>query len=239
MFPEKYRRLSGSFLKTLALITMFIDHTAGAFFRNDKTCLFILMNKRVTPYILMKTIGRIAFPIFVFLLTEGFVHTRDRKKYGIRLFLFALISEIPWNLEHSGKLFYSSQNVFFTLFLGYLGLVLIERIETMQGRQRNYSVVALLCLLIISYVWEADYGCTGFGFILLMYLLRKFPLYRAVIGSCFLSSQWKAGLAFIPIALYNGKRGFIRGRFLQICFYAFYPLHMLLLYFIKVNTIGY
>ena len=62
---------------------------------------------------------------------------------------------------------------------------------------------------------------------------------RAVTGSCILSSRWQAGLAFIPIAFYNGKRGFLHGRAASLCFYAIYPIQMILFYIIKKNTIGF
>ena len=72
-----------------------------------------------------------------------------------------------------------------------------------------------------------------------MYLLRSSPLLRAVVGSCVLSSRWIAGLAFLPIAFYNGKRGFIRGKAAKYLFYVIYPAHIFALYLIKRNTIGY
>lgn len=65
-------------------------------------------------------------------------------------------------------------------------------------------------------------------------LLRHRPLFRAIVGAGMLSWRWIAGLAFIPIGMYNGRRGFIQGPFAKYIFYAFYPLHLLVLYFIKV-----
>lgn len=237
LIPEKYRFLSSSGLKVIAVITMLIDHVASVLLRENPVVLLQIADYQLTLYTLMRTIGRIAFPIFAFLLAEGFHYTSDRKKYGIRLLVFALISEIPWNLEHSGKLFYSSQNVFFTLLLGFLGLCVIEELKT--AAKKTKGIALLLALLLISIVLRADYGCSGFGFILLMGLLREYPVFRAVTGSCFLSSRWQAGMAFIPIAFYNGKRGFIKGRVLKILFYVIYPLHMLILYLIKDNMGGY
>jgi len=237
LIPEKYRFLSSSGLKVIAVLTMLIDHVASVLLRDDPIILLQIAGHTLTLYTLMRTIGRIAFPIFAFLLAEGFHYTSDRRKYGIRLFVFALISEIPWNLEHSGNLLYSSQNVFFTLLLGFLGLCVIEELKTAKDKKKG--IFALLVLLLISIVLHADYGCSGFGFILLMGLLRDYPVFRAVTGSCVLSSRWQAGMAFIPIAFYNGKRGFIKGKVLKILFYVVYPLHMLILYLIKKNMGGY
>ena len=238
LIPSKYRCLSGSALKLLALITMVIDHTASVLLRDSAVVLLSFGSKSLSLYQAMRTIGRLAFPLYAFLLVEGFQHTRDRRKYGFRLLAFALISEIPWNLEHSGTWTYASQNVFFTLFLGFLGLCLTERLAE-RGSASWKPAGALIGLFLVSVLLRADYGCTGFGFILLLYLLRQTPLFRAVVGAGYLSSTWKAGIAFIPISLYNGKRGFIQSRTLGLVFYAVYPLHILLLYFIKARTIGY
>ncbi len=237
IIPEKYRFLSNSVLKCIALISMLIDHVASVLLRGDQTVLIALFGKQLTLYALMRFIGRIAFPIYAFLIVEGFVHTRNRKAYGIRLLVFALISEIPWDLEHTGSFFSWTQNVFFTLFLGYLGLCLIEKLKNGENRLKNTFL--LIGLLVISILSRADYGCTGFGFILMLSLLRDYPIPRAIAGSCFLSSKWQAGLAFIPIAFYNGKRGFIKNRFLKMLFYVLYPLHMLILFFIKKSLGGY
>ena len=88
-------------------------------------------------------------------------------------------------------------------------------------------------------VEKEDYGVGGFGFILLLYVLREKKILQAVLGTCFESGGWAAGLAFIPINLYNGKRGFIRTPPLKYAFYIAYPLHILILYWIRKNTIGY
>ena len=92
---------------------------------------------------------------------------------------------------------------------------------------------ALFGLLLLSIVFRADYGCAGFGFILMLYLLRNDRLVMAVTGCCFLTARWIAGLAFIPICMYNGKRGFIQGSFGKYFFYLFYPLHLLALYLLR------
>lgn len=251
LIGEKHRFLSGSVLKLIAAVTMLIDHTAAILIDKSDFPLFSVSGHTLHLYNLMRYIGRVSFPIFCFLLVEGFLHTHNRKAYGINLFGFALISEIPWNLVHAGKIFApNTQNVFFTLLLGYLGISVIEKASAFPpsdgdgmnpaGRKRMLRASGmLLLLLILSILIHCDYGCSGFGFIILMYILRTSPLLRAVIGSCVLSARWVAGLAFIPIAFYNGKRGFIRGKTAKYIFYAFYPLHLLALYLIRRRIYGY
>lgn len=231
---KKYQCLSGSWLKLIAITTMLIDHLAHHIFRGMPWAfykIFELGDRVVTPYMLLRDVGRIAFPIFAFLIVEGFLHTHDRYKYGRNLLLFALISEIPWNLVSKNSFFWSQQNVFFTLFLGYLGICVIHYYRDCLEKQ----VLYLLALLAASILLRSDYGCSGFGFIVMLYLLRNHKLYMSVVGSCFLSSRWRAGLAFIPICMYNGERGFVKGRFLKYAFYAFYPLHLLIIYLIKLH----
>ena len=235
VIPERYKVLSGSALKCIALATMIIDHVAVVLLKNSGIVLMHTGLGTLTLYTLMRKTGRLAFPIYCFLLVEGFLHTSDRKKYGRNLLLFALISELPWNLEHTGTLRYAAQNVFFTLFLGYVGLCCLDDLKDQPGKQ----LAALLLLVLVAINGKADYGVTGFGFILLLYILRDQKILQAVVGTCFLTSTWAGGLAFLPINLYNGKRGFIRGKILKYAFYTAYPLHILLLYWIRKNTIGY
>ncbi|MGN0622194.1 MAG: TraX family protein [Porcipelethomonas sp.] len=238
IFPEKIRILSGSSLKLIALVSMLIDHTASVLLTGTEAAnepLFSIGGHKITIYYLCRLTGRIAFPIYAFLISEGYIHTGNKRKYGINLFLFALISEIPWNLEHTGFWFYGSQNVFFTLFLGYAGICAIEKYRNDYKKM----AVCLTGLLLLSVIFKADYGCSGFGFIIFLYITRKQNLIQAIIGSCFLSSRWKAGLAFIPINMYNGKRGFIRGKAFKYIFYAAYPAHMLILFILKKQIFGY
>ncbi len=229
IIPDKWKVLSGSALKTIALVCMIIDHLAAYLPGRFSEVLFTVGSRTITPYRVMRWIGRIAFPIYCFLLVEGLFHTRNRKKYALRLLIFAVISEIPWNLVHTMKLTYSGQNVFFTLFLGCLALMLYERFSGDRIKQ----AICLLGLMVVSLILSADYGITGYCLIILMYALRENRLLQAVVGCSVLSSTWIAGLAFIPINLYNGERGFIKGRVLQYCYYAIYPVHLLILYLIR------
>ena len=235
ILPVQWKLLDGSGLKVLAMTTMILDHVASALLGDTRIIVFRLGTRIIDLYDLMRAVGRISFPLYAFLLVEGFAHTRSVKRYAGNLLLFAMLSEIPWNLEHSGRLLYGSQNVMFTLLFGLLGLWVIRDFPGSHGKK----AAALLGLLALSVVFRANYGCAGFGFILMLYLLRDQKLFRAVVGCCFLPDRWVAGSAFLPISLYNGKRGFICGRLLKYAFYLVYPLHLLVLFFIRKMTIGY
>lgn len=236
LIPEKARTISGSGLKALAVVSMLIDHVGATIVSQyPQTPLFSLPWKPITLYMLMRFVGRLAFPLFAFLLVEGFLHTRDRRRYALRLGVFALLSEVPFDLAFYRKLFdWNHQNVFFTLCLGVLGLCVMERFRGKGWKQ----LLSLLGLYAVALVAKCDYGVSGYGFVLLLYLLRERPISRAVLGSAFLGSRWQAGLAFVPIAFYNGQRGFIRNRLLQYGFYLFYPLHLLILYWLRVSLFG-
>ncbi|MDE6706653.1 MAG: conjugal transfer protein TraX [Oscillospiraceae bacterium] len=236
----KYKIFSGSMLKLLACITMLIDHVSHVLLIHIPVCtevFFEIKNYHIqfSIYMIGRYIGRIAFPIYAFLLTEGFQHTHNKKKYALNLLLFALISEIPWNLEHTGKIYYENQNVFFTLLLGLLCIICYE---TYKNHKINL-LASLSGLSIIALLAKADYGFRGMAFLFLMYLLRKQKIPQAVIGTSMLSYPVAAGLAFLPIYCYNHKRGFIQGNFAKYCFYAFYPVHMFLLYLMKLKLYGY
>lgn len=235
LIPPKARILSGSALKVLAMVSMLIDHTGAVIVgRMPPIVLMTVLNKSFTLYKLMRLLGRIAFPLFAFLLVEGFLHTRDRRRYALRLGVFALLSEVPFDLALHGKWFdFSYQNVFITLCLGVLGLCTLERFRGKRWQQ----ALSLLGLYAVALLTHCDYGVKGYGFVLLLYLLREQPVFRAVLGAGYLSSTWQAGLAFLPIAFYSGERGFIRRRWLQYAFYLIYPIHLLLLYWLK-NRLG-
>lgn len=233
---EKWKFLSGSWLKVLAVATMLIDHLAGFlwFDRPDfQTELFTLRSHSITLLVLLRMIGRVAFPLFAFLLVEGFLHTRNRKKYGLNLFLFALLSEIPWNLMHTGTLLCPRQNVMFTLLAGYLGLCALEYFR----EKKLWMTLSILGLFVLTYFARIDYGFVGYAFILLMYVLRDRPAVRAVVGCAALPSHVVGGTAFIPIAFYSGRRGFIKGPVAKYLFYAFYPVHMLVIWLLRAGIL--
>lgn len=230
---NRFKILDGSWLKIIAVISMLLDHTAHML-QNAvpvlKDPILLPFGKSITIYYIMRMIGRLALPIFCFLIAEGFHHTRNRKKYGLNLLTFAIISEIPFNLLVSyGKhfIYLKGQNVFFTLFLGFLILYILEsKINTI------FKFVPSVLIIFLSQYMHLDYGTKGILLIVLLYYLRKQNVAKTLTSLPLLSGGYPAWSAFIFINLYNGKRGFIKGNFAKYAFYAFYPMHILLLYFV-------
>ena len=202
-------------LKMIAIASMLIDHIGAVLF------------PQITIF---RMIGRIAFPIFAYTVVEGFVHTHDLKKYIIRLGIFALLSEVPFDLAFAGKVIeFGHQNVFFTLFLGVVMLSLYVRARNVA---EQFSVVAVTVL--VSRLLHVDYQGTAILMIFLFYYLREKKLEKLfAVGTLILLVSGKIQLfsllAFIPIALYNGERG----PKMKAFFYAFYPVHLLALYLIR------
>ena len=208
--------MSAFSIKMIALISMVMDHCGEYLFPGEKW---------------MRLVGRLAFPLYCFLLTEGFRHTRDVKKYLFRLGLFALISEIPYDLLGHDTFFYpGAQSVFFTLTLGlymlYLmdwtnsvflkGLILISSMAIAQYCHFNYRYPGIFMIFAFDYFRDLP-------------LLRDLNVIAANIRLYNASVQVGGSLALIPISFYNGKRG----PSLKYFFYIFYPAHLMVLYFLK------
>ena len=215
--------MSGTGLKLLAVFFMLLDHI-GEVFAEDP----ILPSGLYSPAQIafwLRGIGRLSFPIYSFLLTEGFVHTRNRARYAVRLGEMALLSEVPFDLMRCGeKIAWDTQNVCWTLLLGLLGMILIDRF---RGEQNFISLLLITAAVCGSAeLLRSDYGALGVFGILLLYLLRYDRRTQCYCGSILFLYEIPASLAFLLIRLYNGSRGSGRGSGL---FYTVYPLHMLLL----------
>lgn len=222
--------ISGSTLKMIAIITMFIDHAAATVVRGIMRLPQVqsdmdIYGRMSEIYGLMRDIGRIAFPIFCFLLVEGFLHTRDVKKYASRMFLFALISEIPFDYALKNNwLFPNKQNVYWTLLIG---LLVLWGVTVCCGRA-VLQILIMTAGLLAAYLLKTDYSYKGVFLIEVLYLLRFSKLYQCLGGAAAISWEIPAPLAFIPVYFYNGKRGIS----LKYFFYWFYPGHLLLLGFV-------
>lgn len=204
--------LSSFGLKMIAILTMTIDHMG-----------FILFPQALW----MRGIGRLAFPIFCFTLTEGFSHTHDLKRYMRRMLVVGLLSEIPFNLAESGRIIsIEHQNVFFTLLIG---LIMLYYCEKASGTVAKAEVV-IIAMFAAEFL-RTDYGALGVLLIAIFWFAREHKWYRALLGGgwnfLFGIPIQDAGIfAILPIALYNGKKGRSTGYF----FYLYYPVHLLILY---------
>ncbi len=207
-------------LKMIAIITMVIDHIG-----------YIFLPVGTAYYDIARGIGRISFPIFCFLIVQGFFHTRSHINYLIRLLIFALLSEIPFDLAfHKTLFFWSSQNVFITLALGLFAIFCLEEMNN-----RRVYVLPLILTFVIAYYSHCDYGIGGVLLICVFYVTRHNPgimilLFGLVLYLFYQPSELYGLIALIPILCYNKKRGPAA----KMIFYWFYPMHLLVLYGLSV-----
>ncbi len=204
----------------------------------------------------MTWLGRLAFPIFAFQIAEGLFHTSNFKKYAIRLLIFGIVSEIPFDLVYGSTILYPfHQNVMFTLLLGLLAIKALDNAKEKGGIASLTLgiLIAALCTLAAAITFT-DYGAMGVLTIIAFYIFRDFKfawlgqlvfmilanmiffqgeyLPLTIAGHYFeFQTQGFAIFALIPIWLYNGKKG-KTSKALQYGFYAFYPVHLLVLYLI-------
>lgn len=217
--------LSQEGLKLIACVTMLLDHIGAT----------------LVPLVGLRVIGRLAFPIYCFLLAEGAARTRNPKKYALRLAIGAVLSEIPFDLLFFGGLTWTHQNVMVTLLLGYAAVVSMGRIEPFAGKLLITVPFALAAELL-----GTDYGGFGVWMVAFFALTRQMPRrgivqivgltalcwliggYRIALGSVRVPIEMFGVLALIPIGLYSGRKA-ASGRAVQWCFYLFYPVHMAVL----------
>lgn len=236
------RGISGTALKYIACITMLIDHIGASCLEAgvlrpalDSGVLSAETLTSVPLYQLdsvLRFTGRLAFPIFCFLLVEGFTHTHDVKKYLGRMVLFALISEVPFDLAFFRTPFDpGSQNVYWTLALGVLAMAGLKHFETPEG---TVGWKGLLCAggcALAALAANTDYNAIGVLIICALYLTRGDRKRQCIVGAVLFAFEITAPLAFVFIWFYNGQRGRC-SKALQKCFYWFYPVHIALLAFI-------
>ena len=140
------------------------------------------------------------------------------------LLLFVLLSEIPWNLMIYKYSCVTKDKMCFSRFSSDIWpFVPIEYFQTRPSMQ----LLCILGLLVVSIFLKADYGWRGYIFLLIMFYMRNDKPGQAILGSCWLYYEWRASFAFLSINLYNGKRGFIRGKSAKYFFYWFYPVHII------------
>lgn len=225
--------LSNFDLKLIAIITMTIDHIGVVF---------------GTPfYNLLRAVGRLSFPIFAFLITEGYVHTKSFSKYFLRLLVLAVISEVIYDYVFFGSFVYrGANNIFFTLALGLLTLFLLDKSKGLINRYFKDKVdlfiilpITYLLIIVIMGLMEEflnfSYGMLGILVISFFYLFKdNFPLavISVTLSTLILGEgiQYFSLFSLILIYFYNKKLGMK----CKLFFYLYYPLHILVLGFIKM-----
>ena len=232
--------LSAAALHILAMALMLMDHLWATLLPGQEwlTCA-----------------GRLAFPIFAFMAVEGYFHTRSFRRYALRMLLFALLSEIPFDLMYGGTWFYPvHQNVIWTLLLGLLGIRAMEAVRE-KGKHWLYILTCVgvtLCGFALGTVGMMDYYGAGVLTVFVFYFFRGrewWKLLGQVLALCWINVRLLGGqlyavslfgaeieicqqglalLALVPIWLYRGRQGHHSRAFQYAC-YAFYPAHMLVL----------
>lgn len=214
-------------LKIIALLSMFCDHFGYIFFH------------KLT---FLNIIGKIAFPIFAFQISEGYIHTKNLEKYFYRLLIFAIISQIPFMLFLSNiSNNYLLLNIFFTLLLGLSAITIYDK-----SSNKIIGIFLAICIAGISELLKCDYGWFGVTVIFLFYMFKNNKLWMNI--SIIISILIKYVISFIQypssinmylaiatilslifINLYNGKKG----KNTKYLLYIFYPLHLMVLYIIS------
>lgn len=214
-------------LKIIACISMFLDHVKYAI---PETQNF------VTIYL-----GRIAFPIFAFLITQGYIHTSNLEKYYKRITVFALISQIPFMLFRSLIGEWEMLNIMFTLLLGLFAITVYDKIN-----KKYISIPICIFLIILGEIINVDYGWFGVALVFLLYICKNnkivltFSYVILILVWFYFEGMLKLYnmyiiyfinylIPLIFILLYNGKQG----KKIKYFLYWFYPAHMLILYLVS------
>ena len=227
--------MSSFALHIIAMIFMLCDH----------------MWATILDYEWLTCIGRIAFPIFAFLITEGYIHTSNINKYIKRMVIFAIITEIPFNLMVSASPIYPfHQNVLWTFVISLLTLKYLNFDNT---KNIFKSILIIILAIIIATITMCDYFGAGVMMVVGFYIFRKSKFLQLLMMiyvnmiliqgysypidiagyTYYFPQQGFAILSLIFIWLYNGKQGY-HAKWFKIFCYAFYPLHMLILYILTI-----
>lgn len=212
-------------LKAIACLTMLYDHIGAV----------------ILPVIGLRIIGRIAFPIFCFLLSEGVHYTRNVKKYALRLAIGMLLAEYPFDCLFFGGWTWAHQSVMVTLLLACLAMAAMTR-----AQEAWCKLLIALPFAVAAELLHTDYGAVGVLMCVMFALTRTLPKRIAIqsvllLVLCYLAGGYAFAIgpvsipiecfgvfAMLPIACYRGYKC-TRSRIVQIMFYLFYPVHLTLL----------
>ena len=237
--PCRSLSFSGTALKTIACITMLVDHIGASCIEagilTPGLDVGTLSQDTLSAYplyrldMVLRFTGRLAFPLFCFLLVEGFVHTHDVKRYVQRLLLFGLVSEVPFDLAFFRTPFAPQhQNVYWTLALGVLAMAGLKRFEKENGLPGWQGLVWAGGCAVLALVARTDYHAIGVLIICALYMARADRKRQCLAGAVLFLFELTAPLAFVLVLFYNGQRGAC-SPLLKKAFYWFYPVHLLVL----------
>lgn len=222
-------------LKIFAIITMILDHSLKTFL-----CGFNMP-------IELWCFGRMSFPIFAFLIAEGARHTGNIKKYALRIGVFAILSEVIYDMTFRNSFFdFSCQNVLFELFLGVVLIWCYKYLKTKN--KKEFAIFPLLMCAVFAELLHFDYGMGGILCIFLFYIAReksgkvRYILYVTAIlmtmlnieSSIVLYLQMYSLFALFPICFYNGEKGSNINKYV---FYSIYPIHLVILWAITLFVV--
>lgn len=233
-------RLSSDTLKIFALIIMLIDHAdygllhlylANNAFTIDPN----LYTKLNNVYQYGRNVGRLAFPIFAFLLVEGFFHTRNVWKYAGRLAVFALVSELPFDYGLYQEIFHDDhQNVMLSLLIGLLTMIALDYIKKLPGYSDALQAVLFICVSVaamdIAQLTHCDYGWKGPLLVIVLYFLHEVHPFRLIAGAAAICWEKFAPISFLILYFYDVTKK--PSKKLKYFFYIAYPAHLILIYFI-------
>ncbi len=222
---QKKFQINGAGLKYIAFISMFIDHF-------NKTIITPLLNYQqplVTISTIFDIIGRIAFPIFAFMIVEGFYKTKSRGKYLRNLLIFAIISEIPYDMFQS-KVFINnrSQNIMWALALGLLTLIIVDKLKEKIKNKYAWLGISILIVAInavVATLLSFDYDYYSIIIIFILYLFYDKKFLGSILSYLVIIKEVYAILGFAVINFYNGEKG----RQNKWFNYLFYPVHLFIL----------
>ncbi len=249
VIPQRFKTLDGHALKMIAVVTMLIDHIGAALYYSlPELSGFADPSVRDQLYDVLRAIGRTAFPIFAFFLVEGFILTRSRFRYAVRLLIFAFLSEIPFQLAFDAEFHFGFKNVIFTLLFGLITIDCLEHIgvKRLFGGDAEASFPGVFRTVILSsftvslmmflaWAFDSDYDYRGVLLIVIFYLFRDMRLLALVLG--YLSFLWEpwSVVGFMLLMTYNGERGKQHKYF----FYVFYPVHLMLIWLLRYRLAGF
>lgn len=230
---EKFKNLqkiNGSQLKYIAFASMFIDHFNKAI---------------ITPFLtgtgplnvitrIFDILGRIAFPIFAFMIVEGFFKTKSRWKYLRNLLVFATISEIPYDMFQSAVFINTrSQNILWGLALGLFTIMIIDKLKEKIKKRPVWIFVSIIIVALSSLgsmLISADYEYYAIIIIYIYYLFYDKRLLASGLGYLVIIKEIYSILGFATVLLYNGEKG----KQNKVFNYLFYPVHLLILGIIRM-----